>query len=131
MDYFDAKINEMINKARAINGKIQMIVKGDMNDADYAFHISEFTPDEFAEWGREIYKGFRYIVSEVKIGREVRFEAGDWDTWEKAHKHMKAFVRDAIENSDTNIYSDYIPNVGEEKCHSIEDVKLQIIVDEM
>ena len=138
MDYFDANIKAMIAQAEAIGGKLQLIVVGDINDADYVYGVYTYTPVDFQNWGIDkVYKTFYKLVSDVRVGRETAFQAGDWGPLEEAEEMNKEFVRNVLGYEeggeyalDKDIFSDHIPHCGEMWSHTIENVRLQVIADE-
>lgn len=121
---------EYYNKAREYGGKIQLIVTGDYNDADYMHQITEFSPEEFLKM--EVYKS--YIILKDTMQNEIRLDetvkkylyCGKRPTaGEVKEPELKDFV------ANYNLFSDYLPcaTAYNEEIHTITEVKLNIIVE--
>ena len=121
---------EYYNRAREYGGKIQLIVTGDYNDADYLHQITEFSPEEFLKM--EVYKSYIILKdamqNKIKLDETVKdyLYAGKRPTADEVKEtKLKNFV------VNYSLFSDYLPcaTAYNEEIHTITEVKLNLIVE--
>lgn len=63
----DEKLKEIIETAKTLNAKIELVIKGDCGDADYAYDISLYTAEDFEKKDiASIYKFFKTLADDTK-----------------------------------------------------------------
>ncbi len=145
MENIDKQINDIVEAARTCNGQIELIVKGDLNDADYAYTVNQYTPDEFISYEiDEVYKFYKAMADDFKEAERRWFEEHDYSFWNdisKAHKQTLEHIYNKDKISDR--YKDLWPEIlcdhnfiprgecCEIEAHSIVDVKLKVILKEI
>ncbi len=122
--------HEYYNKAKEYGGKIQLIVTGDYNDADYIHQITEFSSEEFLKM--EVYKS--YIILKDAMQNKIRLDevvkeylyCGKRPT---ADEVKETELKDFVANYDS--FCDYFPcpTAYNEEIYIITEVKLNVIVE--
>ena len=143
MKNIDEQINDIINTAKSCNGQIELIVKGDLNDADYAYTINQYTPDEFISYEIDkVYKFYKAMANDFKEAERLWFEEHDHSLWNEvsaAHNQTLEYVcnKDKIADRYKDLWVEgleegFIPSGDccEIQAHSIDDVKLKVILKE-
>ena len=144
MKNIDEQINDIINTARSCNGQIELIVKGDLNDADYAYTVNQYTPDEFISYEIDkVYKFYRAMAADFKEAERLWFEKHDYSLLDEINEaHNQTLEHVCSEDKIANRYKDlwvegleegFIPkgDCCEIEAHSIDDVKLKVILKEI
>jgi hypothetical protein len=144
MTNIDTQINDIVEAARSCNGQIELIVKGDLNDADYAYTINQYTPDEFISYGiDEVYKFYKAMADDFKEAERRWFEEHDYFLLDEINEaHNQTLERICDKNKIADRYKDiwvegleegFIPSGDccEIQAHSIDDVKLKVILKEI
>lgn len=145
MTNIDEQINNIVETARSCNGQIELIVKGDLNDADYAYTVNQYTPDEFISYEIDkVYKFFKAMVDDFKEAKRLWFEEHDdslWDEISNAHKQTLEHIisKDKISDRYKDLWAEILYDENftprgdccEIEAHSIDDVKLKVILKEI
>ena len=114
-------VNEIVKLAKESNGKIEFIIKGDVNDADYIYKKFQYTPAEFkADKVGRAYKFFKTLVDEVwhSDHEETLHNLNDKNAI--APECKKYWMEDLI---------DFVP-FSYDMAHTIVDAKLRVIIGE-
>lgn len=141
----DEQIQDIVKTARIHRGKIELIVEGDLNDADYAYTINEYEPDTFLEYEIDkVYKFYKAMADDYNEAMH-RWSAGqDWNmlhTIEKEHQKTleNILCKDKISARYATLWpkilydQSFIPNGTscEEEVRIITDVKLKVVIKEI
>lgn len=138
----DEQIKDIVETARACNGKIELIIKGDLNDADYAYTIEQWTPDDFIKYEIDkVFKFYKAMADDWHEAEKLWFGKHDgslWDEFREAHKQTLEHIynKDKIADRYKDLWVDdlhYTPNgtISEEEAHTIVDAKLKVILKEI
>ncbi len=95
------------------NEKLVMSVKGDHNDGDYVYERTEMTSKKF----KELYKAIKAIKN---------YE-GDYNWDSDRHTMYKGFLSE----DEIMDFDEYVPFGGEEGIHSIVDITISPVVEEL
>lgn len=127
-------IDEFLNKAKELNAKIELFVRADCNDADYATNTNgnTFSCDEFVEYHIQE----KYNLLKLLEGKETAI----WEVAEKVFNedYRNGWYEDTLtpQELDTLVKNwdnicDYIPyNITDDwrPCHTVDKVELRIII---
>ena len=144
MKNIDEQIKDIVETARACNGKIELVVKGDLNDADYAYTINQYTPDEFIEYEIDkVFKFYKTMANDWQEAEKLWFDNHDDSLWnELAEEHKQTLEYVCNKNKIADRYKDlwvegleegFIPSGDccEIQAHTIDDVQLKVILKEI
>lgn len=144
MESIDEQIKDIVETARAYNGKIELIVKGDLNDADYAYTINQYTPDEFiSNEINKVFKFYKTMANDWQEAEELWFGKHDDSLWnELVEKHRQTLEHICSKDKIADRYKDlwvegleegFIPSGDccEIQAHTIDDVQLKVILKEI
>jgi hypothetical protein len=94
------RINDLEFVAPEYKDEIELYIKGDTNDADYVSSTNNISLEEFGK-----------ILPVIKkiIGYKERHN------WENVSKYLSS--------DEVILIEDYMPIIGEDTCHSIDDIK--------
>lgn len=135
----DEQIKDIIETARACNGKIELIVKGDLNDADYAYAIEQWTPDDFIKYEIDkVFKFYKTMANDWQEAEELWFGKHDDSLWNELVEEHKQTL-EHINNKDkiADRYKDlWVDNLGytprgtccEEEAYLIVDTQLNVVI---
>jgi hypothetical protein len=87
------------------DGKVEILVKADVNDADYIRKTEYMSIDEFATLLPIIKKLMNYTGSKYN---------GYGHNWQHAHKYLT--------EEEVELFSEYLPYMDNEEVHTIEAV---------
>ena len=137
----DEQINNIVETAKACNGKIELVVKGDLNDADYAYTINQYTPDEFIEYEIDkVFKFYKTMANDWHEAEELWFSKHDDSLWNKvreAHNQTLEYIcsKDKIANRYKDLWVEgleesFIPSGDccEIQAHTIDDAQLKVVI---
>lgn len=142
MENIDEQIKDIVKTARACNGKIELIIKGDLNDADYAYEIEQWTPDDFIKYGIDkIFKFYKTMANDWHEAEKLWFGEHDdslWNEFREAHRQTLEHIhnKDKIADRYKDLWVDnldYTPSgtICEETAHTIVDVQLKVVLKEI
>lgn len=133
----DEKLKEIIETAKTLNAKIELVIKGDCGDADYAYDISLYTAEDFEKKDiASIYKFFKTLADDTKNAYHEWFTNHNDTLLTEIETAQKRTLEDfEIDDRYKDIYVDgfeaFIPSYSECSAHMIEEVNLRIVVKEI
>lgn len=74
----DEQIKDLVDTAKRVNGNIKITIKGDYNDADYAYLHETYSPKDFIDLEIDkVYKFFKTMANDTKVAYDAWFSSGD------------------------------------------------------
>lgn len=133
----DEQIKEIIETAKTLNAKIELVVKGDCGDADYAYDISLYTVEDFEKKDiASIYKFFKTLADDTKNAYHEWFtNHNDTLLTEIETAQKRTLDLEEVNDRYKDVYADgfegFIPCYADWPAHMIESVNLRIVVKEI
>lgn len=143
MKSIEEKLSEFIRRAGDLNCTIELIIIGDINDADYIETRKQYDLEDFVACDIEsVYKFFKVMAEDFKTAQNEWFttqESDLLDEVEEAHEKTleiindKNYIADRYKQLWVGDLEEFIPfdSVSDTKVHTIVDVKLRLVVNEI
>lgn len=135
----DEQIKEIVETAKTLNAKIELVIKGDCGDADYAYEINSYTVEDFEKSDiASIYKFFKTLADDTKNAYHEWFKNHNdklLNEVSAAQKYTLDFEEDEVDDRYKDVYVDsfeeFIPSYADYSAHMIDAANLRIIVKEI
>lgn len=132
----DEQIKEIIETAKTLNAKIELVIKGDCGDADYAYEINSYTVEKFEKCNiAGIYKFFKTLADDTKNAYHEWFKNHNDKLLNEVSAAQKRTLDFEIDDRYKDVYVDgfeeFIPNYADYPAHMIDAVNLRIVVKEI
>ena len=134
----DEQIKDLVDTAKRVNGKIKITIKGDYNDADYAYLHETYSPNDFIDLEIDkVYKFFKTMANDTKVAYDAWFSSGDHTILNEISEDQRVTLENICNQKRiADRYKDlwiegvdeFVPYIDYGEVHMINEATIELVI---